>query len=107
MKKRTKPNPYMTDQENPAWIKADFARARAARKVVPPIVKAYETKNLHVRGRPKSSRKISVSLPLDQEIVAALRATGDGWQTRVNNLLKAVIEVRAQLMQPSSSIYTV
>lgn len=44
------------------------------------------------RGRPVGSvadmRKQSVTMRLDPDVVEAMRATGDGWQTRVNDLLR-------------------
>ncbi|MGB9153960.1 MAG: BrnA antitoxin family protein [Alphaproteobacteria bacterium] len=95
MKKHKKTNPSMTDDENPEWTAADFRRARPAREVVPHIVKAYESGTLRVRGRPKSSQKSAISLRLDNDIIKALRATGAGWQTRVNDLLKAAMDVKS------------
>lgn len=45
------------------------------------------------RGRPVGSTqavtKEAVKLRLDADIVAALRASGDGWQTRINDTLRA------------------
>ncbi|MFC4521869.1 BrnA antitoxin family protein [Cupriavidus pinatubonensis] len=41
------------------------------------------------RGRPKLSvRKELVSVRYDIEILEAFRATGDGWQTRMNDALR-------------------
>lgn len=44
------------------------------------------------RGRPvgtvKADNKVAVKLRLDPDVVAALRASGRGWQTRVNDLLR-------------------
>jgi uncharacterized protein (DUF4415 family) len=40
------------------------------------------------RGRPKGARKRVVSLSLDLDVVDALRASGRGWQTRANEVLK-------------------
>jgi uncharacterized protein (DUF4415 family) len=41
------------------------------------------------RGRPpKEARKEPVKLRLDPDVLAVLRATGDGWQTRVNTILR-------------------
>ena len=40
-------------------------------------------------GRPpKVDRKISVTLRLDREVVERFRATGAGWQTRMNAALR-------------------
>lgn len=45
------------------------------------------------RGRPAGSKqavtKEAVKLRLDADILAALRASGDGWQTRINDTLRA------------------
>jgi uncharacterized protein (DUF4415 family) len=41
-------------------------------------------------GRPrKDSPKVPVTLRLDADLLAALRDTGQGWQTRVNEALRA------------------
>jgi len=39
------------------------------------------------RGRPKAEvTKVPVKLRLDPDVLAVLRASGDGWQTRVNRI---------------------
>lgn len=44
------------------------------------------------RGRPvgsiKADAKVPVKLRLDPDVLAVLRATGKGWQTRVNAILR-------------------
>ena len=41
------------------------------------------------RGRPrKENPKVPVSIRLDADVLQALRATGKGWQTRVNDILR-------------------
>jgi uncharacterized protein (DUF4415 family) len=44
------------------------------------------------RGRPVGSTaevtKMPVKIRLDPDVLAALRATGRGWQTRVNDMLR-------------------
>nr|WP_255495731.1 BrnA antitoxin family protein [Sinimarinibacterium sp. NLF-5-8] len=40
------------------------------------------------RGRPAGSEKVSTTIRLDADVLAALRATGAGWQTRVNKILR-------------------
>ena len=41
------------------------------------------------RGRPKADvTKVAVKLRLDQDVLDVLRATGDGWQTRANRILR-------------------
>lgn len=44
------------------------------------------------RGRPKiASPKEAVNLRLDQDVLAELRAAGPGWQTKVNEMLRAAL----------------
>ena len=41
------------------------------------------------RGRPPSdNRKLSLTVRYDADIVAAFKATGQGWQTRMNDALR-------------------
>jgi uncharacterized protein (DUF4415 family) len=55
----------------------------------------FDGAELHVdgvkvqRGRPRSaSRKLPLKLRLDPDVVAAFRATGPGWQSRMNAALR-------------------
>lgn len=44
------------------------------------------------RGRPAGSGiKAPTTLRLDRDVLQALRASGDGWQTRVNDLLREAV----------------
>lgn len=48
------------------------------------------------RGRPKAEvTKKLVSLRLDQEVVDRFRATGRGWQSRINETLRANLPKKA------------
>lgn len=53
------------------------------------------------RGRPVGSvaavSKEPVKLRLDPDVLAALRATGDGWQTRINDMLRASLSLAGRL----------
>jgi uncharacterized protein (DUF4415 family) len=40
------------------------------------------------RGRPVGATKEQVAIRFDKDVLAALRATGKGWQTRVNNVMR-------------------
>jgi uncharacterized protein (DUF4415 family) len=54
------------------------------------------------RGRPVGSgqavTKEAVKLRLDADLLAALRATGDGWQTRINDTLRASMALAGKVM---------
>jgi len=49
----------------------------------------YEGDTVVRRGRPKAAQpKAQVTLRLDADVLVKLRATGPGWQTRANEILK-------------------
>ena len=49
------------------------------------------------RGRPAGSgKKVPVTMRLDADVVAAFKAGGDGWQTRMNEALRAWVYERAK-----------
>lgn len=58
-------------------------------------------KSTHPRariGRPKAAvTKQPVKLRLDPDIVAALREAGNGWQTRINDMLRASLRLAGRL----------
>jgi len=55
----------------------------------------YEGDKLVRRGRPKSaSPKEAVSLRLDPDVLAHFRASGPGWQSRINQALRRAAKLR-------------
>ena len=55
-----------------------------------------QVKPLVRRGRPLGSgTKTQVTLRLDVEVVEKFRASGDGWQTRINEALKSWVQTHA------------
>ena len=55
-----------------------------------------QIKPLVRRGRPLGSgTKTQVTLRLDVEVVEKFRASGDGWQTRINEALKSWVRTHA------------
>jgi uncharacterized protein (DUF4415 family) len=72
------------DDDIPEMTAADFARAKSLHATMPDVVDAMK----QGRGRPKLLYpKERVSLRLDRDIVAAYKATGEGWQSRINEIL--------------------
>ncbi len=58
------------DQDNPEWTEADFAKLK--------------------RGRPLGSgTKTLVHIRLDTDMLDQYKATGAGWQTRMNQILRS------------------
>ena len=58
----------------------------------------YEGGKLKPRGRPKApTTKELVKIRLDADVVAALRESGEGWQTRINDILRASLALAGRL----------
>lgn len=92
-----KPDPYLIDDENPEWTEEDFKRARPASEVLPPELYARLTaRRPGQRGAQKAPTKVAVTLRLDPDVVAAFKADGPGWQTRINQALKKVVARKAR-----------
>jgi len=66
----------------------DLAGFRPAAEVLPAVL----AKTLGVRGPQKAPTKVATTIRFDHDVLAALKATGKGWQTRANDLLRADIE---------------
>lgn len=86
---RKRPNPEMIDDENPEWTEEDFRRARPASEVLPAELLAILPKRKPgQRGPQRAPVKKKISLRVDAEVLARYKATGPGWQSRVNETLK-------------------
>ena len=64
-----------------------FQGARPATEVVPKVVERWR----RTRGRQKAPTKEAVSIRLDQDVLAHYRASGRGWQSRINETLRQYI----------------
>jgi uncharacterized protein (DUF4415 family) len=79
----------MLDDDNPEWTAEDFSNARPASEVLPEIFPKAVADVMLKRGRPrKEVTKAPVNIRLSPDVVEAFRATGRGWQTRVDEALK-------------------
>lgn len=86
MKKAAKSGP---DRENPEWTREDFQRAVPFSGLPPELQKLLSSRK---RGPQKTPKKIPVSIRLSPEVVKAFRATGAGWQARVDEILRTHIK---------------
>lgn len=88
-----------TDPDNPEWGRVDFARAEPAAKVLPRLFGKVGAAEMlkPKRGRPIStSPKAHVNIRLDSDVVEQFRATGRGWQTRLNAALKEWLKAHSR-----------
>jgi len=66
-----------------------FAKATPASDVFTPGTYAALVAMKRSRGRPKAETpKVFTAISLDADVLAALKATGKGWQTRGNDALR-------------------
>lgn len=79
-----KNNEVTPDQENPEWTKSDFATAMRFSDLPAEMQLALGRK----RGPQKAAKKVPVSIRLSSDVVEALRAMGNGWQTRADDALR-------------------
>jgi len=80
---KRKPNPEMIDDDNPEWTAEDFARAKPASKVLPAAMLR------RFRGAQKAATKERISIRLSPDVIQRFRASGPGWQTRVDDALRS------------------
>ena len=81
------------DAENPEWTAETFARARPVTDF--PDLVAILTAHGKL-GRPTldaQNRKQRVTMYLDPDVLAALKADGKGWQTRANAALRKALDL--------------
>lgn len=93
--KRPRTPPPLEFDEAPELTGDMLARARPASEVHGP--ERAETM-LRKRGRPakaEGERKQQVTLRLSAPLLAAMRASGDGWQTRLDELVAAALDFGA------------
>ncbi len=85
--------PRQTDTDNPAWHAEDFAQARSAQEVLPELFSPARTQSLLTpRGRPKAdTTKVRVGIRLSPAVIEHFKASGSGWQTRIDIALQQFI----------------
>lgn len=84
VKVRTR-TPYVWDGRNEEDKPLTRAEMRAG-------VEAYRKR----RGRPVGSEKESTTIRFDRDILAAFRARGPGWQTRMNAALREWLKTHSK-----------
>ena len=80
----TKPDPELIDDENPEWTEEMFRQSIRFRD----LPASLQATLRRARGPGKKPAKVQTAIRFDPEVLSALRATGRGWQTRVNDVMK-------------------
>jgi uncharacterized protein (DUF4415 family) len=84
MKKQS--NPKRVDKDNPEWTDNDFKRAVPLSR----LPESLQAKLSGIqRGRPRAEvTKQRISIRLSPDVLEGFRASGAGWQTRIDAALK-------------------
>lgn len=72
------------DADIPEITAKQFAEMRPAAEVMPDIVARYR----RMRGKQKAPTKVLISLRVSRDVLDHFRATGKGWQTRMESALR-------------------
>jgi uncharacterized protein (DUF4415 family) len=77
-----------TDPDNPILDDETLSRMRPVREVAPELIEMARK-----RGRPPVARpKVPIKIRLSADVLERFRATGAGWQTRIDETLRKAIE---------------
>lgn len=72
--------------DNPDWTEADFAKAKGPEALSAVELAAFP--RTRVRSVQKAPTKRPISLRVDADVLESFRATGPGWQGRMNDALR-------------------
>jgi len=72
--------------ENSDWTDADFVRAKGPESLSNTELAAFP--RTRVRGLQRAPTKRPISLRVDADVLERYRATGPGWQGRMNDALR-------------------
>lgn len=75
----------VNDPDNPEWTAEKLARSIKFKDLPEGL---QRTLSRPKRGPQKAPTKMLVSMRLSRDVLQALRATGDGWQTRADEALR-------------------
>ena len=81
----------MIDAENPEWTEEDFARALPFSQLPESLQEKLRSLK-KLRGPRKTPTKEVVTIRLSSDVLEQLRASGPGWQTRVDAALREWVE---------------
>ena len=91
----------MSDKDDaPELTREMMKKAKHGKDVLPEAVLAQFRRS---PGRPTADNpKVPVSIRLDKDVVDHFRATGEGWQTRINSILRDAASGRIQGPKPKA-----
>ena len=83
------------DDDNPEWTAEDFAKATRVDIKAKAITPEFLASLPRTRGPQKAPTKVPVSIRLSADVVAHYKATGPGWQSRIDDTLRKAAKLKA------------
>jgi uncharacterized protein (DUF4415 family) len=80
----------LSDPDNPPLTEADFAKMRPVAEVAPELIAMARRRG--ERGPQKTPTKKLVSIRLSPDVIDHFRAEGEGWQTRIDDVLRKFVQ---------------
>lgn len=87
-----KPNPELIDDDNPEWGAEDFKNAKPF-SALPATLQTKLARR--ARGAQVAPTKERITIRLSPDVVETFRATGAGWQTRMDGALQDWLKTHA------------
>jgi uncharacterized protein (DUF4415 family) len=78
--------------DSPELTDAELASMRPAREVLPRALFEKLIRRRGERGPQKTPTKVAISIRLSQDVIEAFKAGGPGWQSRIDDALRAAIK---------------
>ena len=92
MAKRTKPTHISTkdwdDVDSPPLNSKDLEGTKPLRDLFPDLAEHAAKRKRGQRGPQKAQTKKPVTIRIDRDVLASYKATGPGWQSRMNDALR-------------------
>lgn len=79
------------DPEAYSLTEEEMANSRPASEVMPEFVEKWRK----ARGKQKTPTKIKTTVRFSPEVLEYFKSTGDGWQTRMDEVLREYVESKA------------
>jgi uncharacterized protein (DUF4415 family) len=98
-KKRDSKRVWADPDDAPAWRREQFERAEVA--IGGQVVEPAQGTLTRPRGRPKKAdAKVHIHIRLSPQVLGYFRATGPGWQTRIDDVLRQWVSRHRKQLRP-------
>jgi len=99
VKKRATRRGWVDPDDAPEWTQQQFDRAEVA--IDGEVIRPAQGTLTRPRGRPrKADAKVHIHIRLSPQVLGHFRASGPGWQTRIDEVLRRWVERHRSDVQP-------